>query len=124
MVPYCDEPVQSSGHVDLAGRRHLRGRADGCRGGGRLPDGLHTLRAQREHDLADRFRHLQPDRGHLSRRALRAADQGPRECGRAADLYGRAWALLAGADFDRDLAGVLPVDDGAHFSVLARVLRK
>ena len=50
----------------VAGVRAVRRRADRSQRRGRLRDGDRPLRAQRQHDLADRFRHLQPRRARPS----------------------------------------------------------
>ena len=112
----------SGRHADLASLRDLRRRPD--RGGraGRLPDGVRALRAQSEHHLADRFRHLQPGRRDLHRQPLCAAHPRPRQRGRAAALSWPNAPLLAGALRVRDGARVLPGDGGAHLPVLARGL--
>src|SRR5690606_34726250 len=88
-------------------RRRRRRRPAACRGAGDLPDGVRALRAAGLGHLAARIRHLQPDRGDLSRRALRAADPRPRERGSSALVRRAARALRARPGRARDHLRVL-----------------
>ena len=80
--------IRSRRQAALAAVRLRRRGADRARRRRRLPHGVRALRAQPEHDLADRFRHLQPGRRDLRRQPLRADDARPRQRRRAAALPG------------------------------------
>src|SRR5439155_22772170 len=85
-------------------------------------DGVRALRAEPEHDLADRLRHLEPGRRDLRRQPLRAAHARARQRRRAAAVSGLARALVARARLHPDVARVLPGARGAYRALVARGL--
>src|SRR5262249_25645951 len=109
-------------HADLAALRGLRRGLARRQRGDRLRDGIHPLRAKREHDLADRLRYLQHRCGNLYRQSLPAAQSRPRQRGRAAALSRTRGPLSPRARFYADVICVLRRHDGADVSILVRSL--